>query len=78
VHGWTEEYLPSLVEDYEDGDMAALIEDCKQSIGYFIEYKNLVSTRLLPESTFSVEELSEAFNCFDRLISDNYKRVYEN
>lgn len=78
VHGWTEEYLPSLVEDYEDEDMAALIEDCKQSIGYFIEYKNLFSTWLLPESTFSVAELSIALNRFDGLISDNYKRVYEN
>jgi type I restriction enzyme M protein len=78
VHGWTEEYLPSLVEDYEDEDMAALIEDCKQSIGYFIEYKNLFSTWLLPESTFSVAELSVALNRFDSLISDNYKRVYEN
>ena len=78
VHGWTEEYLPSLVEDYEDEDMAALIEDCKQSIGYFIEYKNLFSTWLLPESDFSVAELSIALNRFDSLISDNYKRVYEN
>ena len=78
VHGWTEDYLPSLVEDYEDEDMAALIEDCKQSIGYFIEYKNLFSTWLLPESDFSVAELSIALNRFDSLISDNYKRVYEN
>ena len=78
VHGWTEEYLPSLVEDYEDEDMATLIEDCKQSIGYFIEYKNLFSTWLLPESDFSVAELSVALNRFDSLISDNYKRVYEN
>ena len=78
VHGWTEEYLPSLVEDYEDEDMAALIEDCKQSIGYFIEYKNLFSTWLLPESDFSVAELSVALNRFDSLISDNYKREYEN
>ncbi len=78
VHGWEEEYLPSLVEDYEDEDMAALIEDCKQSIGYFIEYKNLFSTWLLPDSTFSVAELSVALNRFDSLISDNYKRVYEN
>ena len=78
VHGWTEEYLPSLVEDYTDEDMAALIEDCKQSIGYFIEYKNLFSTWLLPESTFSVAELSVALNRFDSLISENYKRVYEN
>ncbi|MBR6139603.1 MAG: type I restriction-modification system subunit M [Prevotella sp.] len=78
VHGWTEEYLPSLVEDYDDDDMATLIEDCKQSIGYFIEYKNLFSTWLLPESDFSVAELSVALNRFDSLISDNYKRVYEN
>ena len=42
--GWTDEDLPDLVEDYEDEDMAVTIDDCKNSIGYFIEYKNLFST----------------------------------
>ena len=75
--GWTEEDLPDLVENYEDEDMAVTIEDCKNSIGYFIEYKNLFSTWLLPNSTFNVADLSVALNTFDRMISPNYKHVYE-
>lgn len=75
--GWTDEDLPDLVEDYEDEDMAVTIDDCKNSIGYFIEYKNLFSTWLLPDSTFSVGDLSIALNSFDRLVSPNYKHVYE-
>lgn len=75
--GWSDEDLPDLVEDYEDEDMALTIEDCKRSIGYFIEYKNLFSTWLLPDSSFNVADLSVALNTFDRLISPNYKHVYE-
>ncbi len=75
--GWTDEDLPDLVEDYEDEDAAVTIDDCKNSIGYFIEYKNLFSTWLLPDSTFSVGDLSIALNSFDRLVSPNYKHVYE-
>ena len=76
-NGWTDEDLPDLVEDYADEDMAVTIEDCKNSIGYFIEYKNLFSTWLLPETTFSVADLSVALNRFDSMISPNYKHVYE-
>lgn len=75
--GWTEEDLPDLVENYDDEDMAVTIEDCKNSIGYFIEYKNLFSTWLLPNSSFNVADLSKALSSFDRMISPNYKHVYE-
>ena len=75
--GWTDDDLPDLVENYDDEDMAVTIEDCKNSIGYFIEYKNLFSTWLLPNSTFNVADLSVALNTFDRMISPNYKHVYE-
>lgn len=75
--GWEQEDLPDLVENYDDEDMKVTIEDCKNSIGYFIEYKNLFSTWLLPESTFNVADLSVALNTFDRMISPNYKHVYE-
>ena len=76
-NGWTDKDLPDLVEDYADEDMAVTIDDCKNSIGYFIEYKNLFSTWLLPETTFSVADLSVALNRFDSMISPNYKHVYE-
>lgn len=76
-NGWTEEYLPSLVENYEDANASMMIDFCKNNIGYFIEYKNLFSTWLKPESDFSVADLSVALNSFDRLVSENYKPVYD-
>ena len=77
-HGWTDDYMPYLVEDYSDPNMEQLINYCKDHIGYFIEYKNLFSTWLKPDVTFSVSDLSTALNRFDGLISDKFKRVYEN
>ena len=75
---WTDEDLVDLVENYENEDAATMIENCKSNIGYFIEYKNLFSTWLLPNSTFTVGDLSSALNSFDRLISPTYKHVYAN
>ena len=68
--------LMSLVEDYESKDAKTMIDYCKNNIGYFIEYKNLFSTWLLPKSNFTVADLSVALNSFDRLVSPNYKPVY--
>lgn len=69
--------LMSLVEDYDSEDAKIIIDYCKNNIGYFIEYKNLFSTWLLPESNFTVADLSVALNSFDRLVSPNYKPVYD-
>ena len=76
-HEWTDDYLPYLVEDYSNPDMEKLIDDCKNHIGYFIEYKYLFSTWLKPDVSFSVSDLSAALNRFDSLISDKFKGVYE-
>ena len=75
--GWTEADLVNLVENYEDDNSKVIIDYCKNNIGYFIEYKNLFSTWLQPDSDFSVADLSVALNSFDRLISPNYKPVYD-
>lgn len=69
--------LESLVENYDDENSKIVIDYCKNNIGYFIEYKNLFSTWLLPESSFTVADLSVALNSFDRLVSPNYKAVYD-
>lgn len=69
--------LMSLVENYDDENSKIIIDYCKNNIGYFIEYKNLFSTWLLPESNFTVSDLSVALNSFDRLVSPNYKPVYD-
>lgn len=75
--GWTEDDLVNLVENYEDKNSKLVIEYCKNNIGYFIEYNNLFSTWLKPDSNFTVANLSVALNSFDRLVSPNYKPVYD-
>ncbi len=75
--GWSEADLVNLVENYEDENSKLIIEYCKNNIGYFIEYSNLFSTWLLPDSDFTVADLSVALNSFDRLVSPNYKPVYD-
>ena len=74
---WEDEDIKCLVEDYDDAEATENINYCKENIGYFIEYKNLFSTWLLPESTFSVADLSAALSSFNRLVSPTYKPVYE-
>ena len=69
--------LESLVENYEDENSKLIIDYCRNNIGYFIEYKNLFFTWLLPDSNFTVADLSVALNSFDRLVSPNYKAVYD-
>lgn len=75
--GWTEEDLTNLVENYDDDNSRLIIDYCKNNIGYFIAYDNLFSTWLKPDATFSVANLSVALNSFDRLVSPNYKPVYD-
>ena len=76
--GWTDEDIVTLVENHEDQEAVMMMEYCRNNIGYFIEYKNLFGTWLKPNSEFSVADLSGALNSFDRLISPNYRHVYEN
>lgn len=56
--------------------MANLINECQERIGYFIEYKYLFNT-WLNNSSFNVAILSEALKNFNRLMSDDYKSVYD-
>ncbi len=73
--GLEDDDLKELVEDYKNSDMAHLIKECQESIGFFIEYKYLFNT-WLEDDTFSVATLSEALSNFERLMSDNYRSVY--
>lgn len=72
-----DEDLKDLTEDFSNPDMATLIEECQQGIGFYIQYKYLFGTWLKKDSEFNVAVLSEALNSFDRLMSDNYKSVYK-
>jgi len=76
-NGYTDSTLPMLEENYEDNDKKMMIQYCQNNVGYFIEYKNLFSTWLLPDSEFSVSDLSGALSSFGRLVSPNYKKVYD-
>lgn len=74
--GVEKEDLPDVVEDYSNSDLVTLIRECQARIGYFIEYKYLFNT-WLEKQDFSVSVLSEALTSFDRLMSDNFKPVYD-
>lgn len=67
--------LPEVVEDYTNPDLATLIKECQDRIGFFIEYKFLFNT-WLEDRDFGVEVLSDALSNFDRLMSENFKNVY--
>ena len=73
--GVEKEDLPEVVEDYTNPDLATLIKECQDRIGFFIEYKYLFNT-WLEDREFGVEILSDALSSFDRLMSDNFKNVY--
>lgn len=76
--GWEEDELKDLVENYEDIDMKKSIAECQRRIGFFIEYKYLFSTWINDKDVvFTVATLSDALTNFERLMSDNYKSVYD-
>ena len=72
--GFTDEDLKELSVD--NPEMSDVIRECQERIGYFIEYKNLYSTWLIPGS-FDAATLSAALNSFERMMTDNYRNVYD-
>lgn len=71
-NGWSTEELPELVEDDTE-----TVDQCKDSIGYFIAYENLFSTWLSMGKSFDVSNVTDALSAFSRLIGDNYKKVFD-
>ncbi|EXM37531.1 type I restriction-modification protein subunit M [Ruminococcus albus SY3] len=71
-NGWSNEELPELVEDDTE-----TVDQCKDSIGYFIAYENLFSTWLSMGKSFDVSNVTDALSAFSRLIGDNYKKVFD-
>lgn len=55
------------------------VDFCKANLGYFIAWKNLFSTWLERDAAkkFDISDVSTALSAFDRLISDNHKKVFE-
>lgn len=69
--GWTQEYLPELVEEDE-----AVVRLCQNNLGYFIAYKDLFSTWIEKGMDFDVSDVRDALNAFSRLINESHKKVF--
>ena len=66
-----------------DADIKGLSEDdpetveyVQENIGYFIAYKDLMSTWIRKGKDFSAGDVRDALSAFTRLIHPNYKRVF--
>lgn len=70
---WAEADLKELTEDD-----AETVEYCQRQLGYFISYENLFSAWLKKGKDFDVANVRDAISAFNRLISGNYKKVFEN
>lgn len=71
--GMTPEELVHLQEQDDE-----VVQYCQTNIGYFISYDNLFSTWLRMGADFSVENVTVALSAFERLINDDYKKLFEN
>ncbi len=70
--GYTEETLPTVVEEDEE-----VVEFVQKSQGYFISYDNLFSTWLQKGSDFNVADVRDALSAFARLINASHKKVFD-
>ena len=69
--GATDEDIKRLSEDDEE-----TVKHIQGNIGYFIAYKDLVSTWLSIGKDFDVSNVRDALSAFSRLIDSNYKKVF--
>ena len=71
--GATAEEIKQLSE--EDTETVKYIQG---NIGYFIAYKDLLSTWISMGKDFDVSNVRDALSAFNRLIDSNYKKVFDN
>lgn len=71
ANGFKEEDSDALTEDNP-----SYSEPIKNSIGYFIEYKNLFSSWIKAGSDFQVADVTLALNAFSRNIGNQYKELF--
>lgn len=72
-NNWSQSNLKELTEDDTE-----TVEYCQRQLGYFISYENFFSTWLKKGKDFDVANVRDAISAFNRLISGNYKKVFEN
>ena len=70
--GATDDDIQRLSEDDEE-----TVKHIQGNIGYFIAYKDLVSTWLSMGKDFDVSNVRDALSAFSRLIDSNYKKVFD-
>lgn len=70
---------------FEDEDMSSLseednetVQNCKNNIGYFISYDSLFSSWIKKGIDFQIKDVRTSLSAFNRLIGENYKKVYSN
>ena len=71
-------------DGYEDADIEEnahenneeLVKYCQEHLGYFIAHDNLFSTWLAKGNSFTVDNVRTALSAFNRLISENQKKVF--
>lgn len=71
--GMTPDELVHLQEQDDE-----IVRYCQTNIGYFIAYDNLFSTWLKMGTDFSVQNVTIALSAFERLINEDYKKLFEN
>lgn len=70
--GWKASDFLNLKEDNQE-----TLRYVQQNIGYFIGYDNLFSTWLKKKNDFDVANVTDALSAFDRLIDNNYSKVFK-
>lgn len=70
--GMTKEDFPEIKEEDDD-----LVKQCQQNIGYFIKYEHLFSHWLALGKDFTIQNVTEGLSAFNRLISEEYKLIFD-
>jgi type I restriction enzyme M protein len=65
------------IEQLKEDDVET-VTHIQDTIGYFIAYKDLFSTWLSMGKDFDVSNVRDALSAFSRLISNNYKKLFDN
>lgn len=73
----SQDYTPEDIREYVNEEDEETVENARQSLGYFIAYRDLFSTWIHMGSDFSVDNVRTALSSFTRLISPSHKRVFE-
>jgi type I restriction enzyme M protein len=69
-------YEETDIKEYAHENNEQLVDYCQQHLGYFIAYEDLFSTWLGKGNSFTADNVRTALSAFNRLISENQKKVF--